>query len=129
MKAPFSGTITRWRAMQPNGSLWLQVLRRLPHGGGVARYGSLRSGDPETVTSSAGETKTFDTDLRIRKGDYVGIGADDFYGSTVGVFDAAHQGFCQKGFVPGLDDGNSAKPNPSYSHCGALLLYNVTLVR
>jgi hypothetical protein len=124
MSAPFSGTISRWRAMQPNGTLWLQVLRRHRHG----RYEALRSSDPETVTSAAGEIKGFDTNLRIRRGDYVAIVADDFFSSSIGSRDGLSRGFCRRGFVPGLEDGDSAKPNPGYSGCKFLLLYNVTLV-
>jgi hypothetical protein len=124
MRAPFSGTITHWNMTEPNGSFWLQVLRKHGHG----RYESLRSSDPTNVTSAAGEIKRFDTHLRIHRGDYVAIGADDFYASSFADFDGAAQGFCRKGFVPGLEDGDRSEPNPGYSGCGEILLYNVTLV-
>jgi hypothetical protein len=126
MRAPFSGTITRWRVMYPNGSFWLQVLRRHRSG----KYESLRSTDPTgKVTSSMNQVKRFHTHLHIHRGDYVAIAAEDFYASFLASRDGLGQGFCWRGLVPGLDDGESAQPNPSYGECTALLLYNVTLRR
>ena len=127
VRAPFSGTITKWHAIEPYGNVWLQVLRKRDNGS----YKSVRSSDTEQVLTddpgNSGELYAFHTHLRIKRGDFVGVGADDFYASHIGDFDQAGAGTCRKGLVPGPPDGESAMPNPSYTGCGDLLLYNATL--
>lgn len=122
-KAPFSGRITRWRVQEPIGTLWIQVLRRLPDG----RFKAVRSSEAETPISPAeNEVFAFDTNLRIRKGQFVGIGLEDFGSSGLNAKSSGPEA-CRKGLVPGLFDGESGEPNPSYGGCGSLLLYNATL--
>ena len=123
MAAPFTGRIRKWRVTQPNGTIWLQVLHKRDDG----TYKALRHGDFHTVTSGVGEVISFAENLRIRRGDFIAVGEEDFGASSIGLDDSAASGNCTKGFVPGLDDGGSASPNPSYSSCGNVLLYNATL--
>lgn len=125
VKAPFSGELRKWRVIHPNGSLWLQVLRKR----GDGSYKSVRSGQHHTVTSASGEVVRFGESLHIRRGDYIGVGADEFYSSSFSSHFGPGQGNCMKGFVPGLADGESGFPNPSFGACGAVLLYNAVLQR
>jgi hypothetical protein len=125
MVAPFAGEIRKWRVTQPNGTLWLQVLRRRDNG----KYKSVRSGTPHTVTSTSNEVIEFSEDLPLRRGDYVGVATEDFGASSLGLYDAAGQRDCTKGFVPGLGDGESGFPNPDYGGCSDVLLYNAVLRR
>jgi hypothetical protein len=126
IRAPVSGTITRWSVKEPNGTFWLQVLRKRENG----KYRSLRSTHPVgPIFSGTGEVSHFKTHLKILKGDFIGIGAEDFYSSSLAADNGESPDDCFVGFVPGLVDGESAKPvfwaNPT---CTWVLLYNARLI-
>jgi hypothetical protein len=125
IKAPFSGTITKWHVMQPSGSLRLQVLRRLENG----KFRALRSSKTVHVASQPNQIKGFNTHLRIHKGDYVGIRVYAGFGASVGADGGLDNSFCFKGFTPGMPDGGSAVPSEFGGACTWLLLYNATLKR
>jgi hypothetical protein len=127
-RAPFSGTIKRWRIQHPNGEFRLQVLKRRPDG----TFKALRQTRRETLASDTfDDVRVTRSSLRIRRGQYVAI--KQTQGSTFGLLSPggtpAGDGDCDKGFVPGLAVGAAAEPSPSYSGCERMLLYNAKLVR
>jgi hypothetical protein len=123
IRAPFSGTITKWHVMQPSGSLRLQVLHRRDNG----KFKAVRSSNTIHVASQPNQIKSFDTHLRIQKGDYVGVRVYAGFGASVGADGGLDNGFCFKGFLPGMEDGESAPPSQFGGACTWLLLYNATL--
>lgn len=123
IRAPFSGKITKWQVMEPSGTLRLQVLRRRDNG----TFKALRSSNSVHVASQPNQVKGFDTHLRIRKGDYVGVRVYAGFGASVGADGGLDNGFCFKGFTPGMEDGESAPPSMFGGACTWLLLYNATL--
>lgn len=117
-RSPFSGTITKWRAKDWEGTLALQVLRRKPGG----EFKSIRSSAPITQTTSPGEIASAGTDLPIRKGDFVAIRAEDFTPAELAFADGV-TGARAKEFVPGLADGETGPPTSS-APPGRMWLYD-----
>jgi len=107
VRAPFNGTITRWRLQDATGEFRLQSLRKRDDGS----FKAIRTTRSRTAD---GGRDVFDAHLPLRRRDFVAVrmadGANIKVGTTPG---------CRSGFVPGLDDGESAMPHPSYSGCDA----------
>jgi hypothetical protein len=84
-QAPFSGTITRWKVSIPDphdsfdndGPMRLQVLKRTANEPGLANdeYVAVRETEYETLVP--GLINPFQTSLRIRKGQFIGISSTD----------------------------------------------------
>jgi hypothetical protein len=114
VRAPFSGKIRKWRIVTPTITEYqLVVMRKRKNGRFKAVGASLAE---ETV--GAGRY-TFETNVRIKKGDYIGILGDSFQGINR---PRARYGR----FVPPPALGDAAKP---VSKGSDELLYNATLKR
>jgi hypothetical protein len=118
VRAPFSGTITRWRVNAANGSFRLQVLHRFADGS----FKALRSTGWRT---SSGNLASFGTNLAIHRHDFIAL--KETNGSTFGGALASSEAR-YIGFTPGLHDGESAFPNPAYSGTAGMMLFNTKLV-
>jgi hypothetical protein len=78
------------------------------------------------TASQPNQIKGFDTHLRIRKGDFVGVGVGAGFGASIGADGGFGLDTCSNEFLPGMEDGESAEPS-QYSPCTWLMLYNATL--
>ena len=67
LKAPFTGTVRKWRIATPTPGLYgLAVMHKQPDG----EFKWVRASDNE---SAGGTAETFETKLKIRRGDRVGV--------------------------------------------------------
>lgn len=85
VRSPISGTITRWRVHVPaahdtlvnDGPLRLQVLKRIVNQPGIVNdeFKAIRETPDQAVTPIG--KQAFNTDLRIRKGQFIGLVVPD----------------------------------------------------
>jgi hypothetical protein len=76
-RAPFSGTITKWKMAQPGPYESQLVVVRKFHDGS---FEAIRASDPETTPASG--TYAYPTHLRIKKGEYIGLQGHSIMGRT-----------------------------------------------
>jgi hypothetical protein len=133
MRAPFTGTITRFRVEGGFGSggipsrYRLLVLRKRKDG----YFKAIRQTGEKTADLVAPEVASFPVRLPIRKGNFIGLSLLD-YTSQVGVTETeldAQSYYCAIGFLPALAVGMVSQSTPGAGGCGNLVLYNAKLVR
>jgi hypothetical protein len=115
VRAPFSGRIRKWRVVTPGINVYqLVVMRKQANG----KFKAVETSDVEE-TDGAG-THGFETNVRIKKGDYIGIRGEVFQG-----FDYARARAARFG-PPIAPIGESVEPALRSSR---EFLYNATLKR
>jgi hypothetical protein len=123
MTAPFTGTIKSFRVQGAYGGPYrLQVLRKDDNGWRVIREASGAC----TRRCNADDVVSFDTHLKIRAGDFIGLwamGPETYWGFS----DRRDSRSRRVSFDPGLEQGMPTQPTNSRSH--SVLLYNARLVR
>lgn len=129
-RAPHGGTITRWRAHVgnlggPAGLVRLQVLRRTVNEPGWAadEFSVIR--ESAEMEASVDDVYTFDTSLRIRKGDYIGLGAASASTEVFGRDEAPGNRYLD--FVPMLEPGTAASTPGTSGENAARMLFNAKL--
>jgi hypothetical protein len=119
--APFGGKVVSWRIQGATGTFALDVIR--PLRGGTFKL--VREGPLVAVNVAFDEVERLDANLKIAKGDYVGIyetGTSSFAGE-----EDPPKGSCFKALVPAPEVGGQAEPNPNYASCGTIALYNAKI--
>ena len=118
MKAPVSGTVTRFRVQRPDGTYRLQVLHKRDNGS----YRAIRESSAFTDTSGQG-VKAYPVQLSIRKGDFIGLRMPvNSY-----LWNAPRLGALWDTFGPPIAVGTSSQPLSS--NPDELLLYNAAIRR
>ena len=131
-RSPITGKIKRWRVNVADGEgpLRLQVLKRTHNEPGTANdeFVAVRETGKSPVTG-AGE-QVFDADIRIRKGQFIGLGElEDGFGTHIGFGEASGADFID--FEPPLAPGESPRTT-SNLYSGSpdqYLLFNATVRR
>jgi hypothetical protein len=131
-KAPFSGKITRWRVSIPDahdafnndGPVRLQVLKRTVDKAGLANdeYVAVRESDSEDAVP--GLINPFQTNLRIRKGQFIGLASTN--DTEIHQRDKARAHFLN--WIDALIPGDPAR-TPDIADRGRYSLFNAKLVK
>jgi hypothetical protein len=116
MKAPVSGTISRFRVERPDGTYRLQVLHKRDNGS----YRAIRESRAFTDTSGHG-LKAFPVGLPIHKGDFIGLRMP---GNSY-VWNVPRPGALWETFARPIAVGTSSQPLSS--NPDELLLYNAAI--
>jgi hypothetical protein len=110
VRVPFDGAILEWRVNvgSGDGPLQLQVLRRTVNkpGNTSDKYDVVRQSEPETF-ASVGVPIEHDTNLRVKKNDFIGLAHPE--GSDTGVWRSDGAG-TELAFNPLPDLGEIVKP-------------------
>jgi hypothetical protein len=115
VRAPFKGTITKWRMAQPGSeSAGLVVLRKRDNG----KFKSIRQSATETTPGPG--SYTYETQLKIKRGDYIGVSGESLIGrdNSFGRYSLIN---------PAPPMGGSGELN--FAPVEDELLYNATLKR
>jgi hypothetical protein len=131
-QAPFSGTITRWKVSIPDphdsfdndGPMRLQVLKRTANEPGLANdeYVAVRETEYETLVP--GLINPFQTSLRIRKGQFIGVSST----SDTEIFERDKAGAHHLNWSDALIPGEPARAAGNIDH-GRFNLFNARLVQ
>jgi hypothetical protein len=119
--APFGGRVVSWRIQGATGTFALDVIR--PLGGGTFKL--VRESPLVGVDVAFDEVERLDANLKIARGDYVGV-YETSTSSFAGEEDPP-KGSCFKALVPAPEVGGQAEPNPNYASCGNIVLYNAKI--
>ena len=130
--APFRGRIVSWKVsvstphdtFTNTGPLRLQVLKRTVDNPGIAndKFAALR--ETEEFVAIPGAINTFAADLKIRKGQFIGLSSND----TTEIRQADKPKSTFLNWIDTLIPGDPAR-TPDFADAGRFALFNARLVR